>query len=131
MYIPTLNFPNQVSIIWFYLGFLKTWLHRNKDISIDDFIIDIIVRAASTFINLEYHSFIEINYSKIIHYCFFFNRARNKNILICYGWASTEQCTSYSINLAQNGHPFCEVALHSTSLHRERVHREGTPLLMT
>jgi hypothetical protein len=71
MYILTLNFPNQVSIIWFYLGFLKTWLHWNKDISIDDFIIDIIVRAAFTFVNLEYHSFIEINYSKIIHYCFF------------------------------------------------------------
>jgi hypothetical protein len=94
MYILTLNFPNQTSIIGFLSRFLKTWLHLNKGTLIDDFIIDVIVRAASTYVNLKFHSSIEINYLKIIHFCLFFNHAGKENKLTCCGQASTEQCTS-------------------------------------
>jgi hypothetical protein len=62
MYILTLNFQNHALIIGFYTWFFETWLHLNKDTSIDDFIIDVIMQATSTFVNLKFHSFIEISY---------------------------------------------------------------------
>jgi len=73
MYILTLNFRNHALIIGFYTWFVETRLHLNKDTSIDDFVINVIVQATSTFMNLKFHLFIEINYSKIIYYCLFFN----------------------------------------------------------
>jgi hypothetical protein len=62
MHILTLNFLNQALIICFHLWILKTWLH---------FIIDVIVWVALTFINLNFHSFIKINYSNFIYCCLF------------------------------------------------------------
>jgi len=59
---------------------------------------DVIVQVTSTFVNLKFHSFIEINYLKIIYYCLFFNRLGKKNKLTCCGWASTKQCTSKCID---------------------------------
>jgi hypothetical protein len=45
----------------------ETWLHWNNWIFIDDFIADVMVLAASMFLNLKLHSLIEINLSKIIN----------------------------------------------------------------
>jgi hypothetical protein len=73
IYILTLNFLNQALIIGFHLGFSETSLHRNKGTFIYTFIIDVIVRVPSTFLNLKFHLFIEINYSKTIHCYLFFN----------------------------------------------------------
>jgi len=76
MYTLTFNFLNQTSIIGFHLGFLKIGLHLNKGISIDDFSTNVIVRTTSTFVNLKFYLFIEINYSRIIHCCLFFYHVR-------------------------------------------------------
>ena len=35
---------------------------ENKSISLDDFIVHVIMRAIFIFVNLKFHSFIEINY---------------------------------------------------------------------
>jgi hypothetical protein len=59
-FILTFNFSNHASIIGFHLGFLEIWLHWNNNIYIDDYIVDVIMRATSTFVNLKFHSLIEI-----------------------------------------------------------------------
>jgi predicted neutral ceramidase superfamily lipid hydrolase len=100
MYILTLNFSNQVLIIGFHLGFLETSLHWNKDMSVDNFIADVIIWAASTSINLKFHSFIEINYLEIIHCCWLFFSYK----FICCAQASTKQHISYCIHPTQKGH---------------------------
>jgi hypothetical protein len=61
-YILTLNFLNRAWIMGFHLGFLETWLYWNNDTSIDDFFIDIIIQTTSIFVNLKWHSLIEINF---------------------------------------------------------------------
>ena len=121
MYIRTLNFLNQPSIIGFYSVVLETWLHWNKDTSIYNFIVNVIVRATSTFVNLNFHFFIKINYSNFIHYCFFFIMQERKKKLICCGWASTKQNTSQCIHPAQVRHPLYESPSHSMSLRWERL----------
>jgi hypothetical protein len=121
MYILTLNFSNQASIIGFHPRFLKTWLYWNKCIVIDNFIVNVIVQATSTFINLNFNSFIETNYSNFIHCCLIFYCAEKEKKHMCCGRAFTKQYTSQCIHLAQKGHPLCKSYSHSTSLHWERV----------
>jgi hypothetical protein len=72
MYILTLNFPNQTSIIGFHSRFLKTWPQWNKDTSINYFITDVIVQTTFTFINLKFHSFIKLNIKNLSIIVFFF-----------------------------------------------------------
>jgi len=93
-YILTLNFLNQASITGFHLGFLKTWLHWNNNTSIDNFVVDVIIQRASTFVNLKLHSLTEIDFSKIINYSLFFNNAWKENKLTLSGRTSTGQHTS-------------------------------------
>jgi hypothetical protein len=64
------------------------------------------VRATFIVVNLKFHSFIEINYSKIIHNFLFFNRVGKENKLICRDWASTEKCTSQCTHPAKKRTPF-------------------------
>jgi hypothetical protein len=66
MYILTLNFLNQALIISFYSEFLETWFHWNKSTFIDDFIINVIMQETFIFVNLKFHSFIEVIYSKVL-----------------------------------------------------------------
>ena len=65
-WVVTLNLLNHASIICFHSECLKTWLHWNNKIFIDDFIADVMVLTTSMFINMKLHSLIEINFSKII-----------------------------------------------------------------
>ena len=85
------------------------------------------MQATSKFVNLEFHLCIEINYSRIIHCCLFFNRARKENKSTCYGRDYTKQYTSLCINDAQKAHPFYEAALHLTSLYRETMFMPSVP----
>jgi len=47
-------------------GCLKTWLHWTNRISIDDLKADVIVLAASIFVNLKLHSLNKIIFKKFI-----------------------------------------------------------------
>jgi hypothetical protein len=127
LYTLTLEFPNQTSIISFYLGFLETYLHWNKGTSINDFITDVIVRTTSIFINLKFHLFIEINYQRLSIIVYFFYHARKENKLTCCGRASTKLYISQGIHFAKKGCLLCESRRHSTSMHRERVHVREMP----
>jgi len=111
MYILTLNFSNQTSIICFHSGFLKTWFHWNKDTSIID-----VIAPTSTFVNLNFNLFIKINYSNFIHCCLIFYRAGKENKLTCCGRASTKQYNSPCKHPAQKRHLICRSLSHSTSL---------------
>jgi len=44
----------------FQSGYLKTWLHWNNGISIDNLNVDVITRATSVFVNLKIDRFNEI-----------------------------------------------------------------------
>ena len=100
-----LNFLNHASIIRFYSGFLETWLYWNNGISIDDFFIDVIIWANSTFLNKKFNSLIEIYFLKIVNFSLFFYRTRKENKLTLNDQASTRQCTSQCIHPALNGPP--------------------------
>ena len=55
---------NQIKYFFFYVYTnleLQDFL-ENKSISLDDFIVHVIMRAIFIFVNLKFHSFIEINY---------------------------------------------------------------------
>jgi hypothetical protein len=73
----------------------KTWLHWNNDTSINNFIIDVIIIVALIFVNLKFHSLIEINFSKIINCSLFFSNAWKENKLTLSGRASTGLGISY------------------------------------
>ena len=126
MYIQTLNFPNQSSIIGFHSRILQTWLRWNKETFIDDFIVDVIIRVAFIFVNLKFYSFIEINFSKVIHYrlFFFIMQERKTNML----WLSFQLAIYFLVNtFYSGGTPSLQVTL-ALCLHWERVSSHGRHL---
>jgi hypothetical protein len=118
MYIRTLNFLNQPSIIGFYSVVLETWLHWNKDTSIYNFIVNVIVRATSTFVNLNFHFFIKINYSNFIHYCFFFYHAgkEKKTYMLWLGFNKAKYFTMYTSCSGKTPSIWVALALYEPSL---------------
>jgi hypothetical protein len=120
MYIRTLNFLNQPSIIGFYSVVLETWLHWNKDTSIDNFIVNVIVWATSTFVNLNFHFFIKINYSNFIHYCFFYHAGKEKKTYML--WLGFNKAKYFTVYTSCSGKtPLYESPSHSMSLRWERL----------
>jgi hypothetical protein len=100
IYILTLNFLNQTSIIGFHSGFWKILLCWNKSTSINDFIINVIVQATLIIINLNFHLFIKIYYSIFIHCCLIFFLSCKKGKQTYMLWLSFQweiyflKCTS-------------------------------------
>jgi len=75
----TLNFVNHASTWGFQSGCLKTWLHWNNRIFINDLNPDVITRVTSIFMNLKIN---KINEILVVHKLFNINKLKAKQTYI-------------------------------------------------